>query len=155
MEEKKNDRGIQNAQALSRMETIRKIVILALESQPSSTSAKVPTFFRFTFHLGHCSAHFASRVLELLCSLFQCRSPVQTHFQVREARTLRFVRWKQWQALINSPKRASLAQLAPARGISPKRDPALLMLLFLCPCLGGGGGARLSETVSPERDPSA
>ncbi|QCE00216.1 hypothetical protein DEO72_LG7g1503 [Vigna unguiculata] len=46
-------------------------------------------FFRFTFHLGHSSAHFASRVLELLCSLFQCRSPVQTHFQVREARTLR------------------------------------------------------------------
>ena len=87
-------------------------------------------------------------------------------------------RWKQWRALINSPKRASLAQarltearlslfprmvaqatrsdfwaskqLAQARGISLKRDPALLMLLFLCPRLGGGV-ARLSETPQPER----
>jgi len=39
-------------------------------------------------------------------------------------------------------------QLAQARGISLKRDPALLMLLFLRPRLGGGGG-------SLERDPSA
>ncbi|QCD92135.1 hypothetical protein DEO72_LG5g196 [Vigna unguiculata] len=44
-------------------------------------------------------------------------------------------------------------QLAHARGVSPKRDPALLMPLILCPRLSGGG-ARLSETVSPERDPS-
>jgi len=45
-------------------------------------------------------------------------------------------------------------QLAQARGVSPKRDPALSMLAFLCPRLGGGG-TRLSETASPERDPSA
>jgi len=45
-------------------------------------------------------------------------------------------------------------QLAPARGISLKRDPALLMPLLLCSCLGEGG-ARLSEHLSPERDPSA
>jgi len=45
-------------------------------------------------------------------------------------------------------------QLAQARGISLKRDPALPMLLLLCPRLGEGE-ARLSEHVSPERDPSA
>jgi len=39
-------------------------------------------------------------------------------------------------------------QLAQARGISLKRDPALPTHLFLCPRLGGGGG-------SPEQDPSA
>ncbi|QCD78804.1 hypothetical protein DEO72_LG1g2440 [Vigna unguiculata] len=53
-----------------------------LEPQPSFTSARVPTFFRFTFHLGHSSAHLASRVLELRCPLFQCGGPMQTHFQL-------------------------------------------------------------------------
>jgi len=41
-------------------------------------------------------------------------------------------------------------QLAQARGVSPKRDLALLMPLILCPRLDGGG-TRLSESVSPER----
>ncbi|QCE12298.1 hypothetical protein DEO72_LG10g3540 [Vigna unguiculata] len=82
------------------------------------TSARVPTFIRFTFHLSHSSAHLASRVLELLCPLFQCRSPVQTHFQ--------------------------------ARGVSPKRDPASASAPFSSPRLGEGG-ARLGETISPER----
>jgi len=83
---------------------------------------------------------------------------------------------KQWQYLLILPRRDNQGfaqtpftrevaqatrstfwasrQLAQARGVSPKRDPALLMPLILCPRLGGGG-TRLSETVSPERDPSA
>ncbi|QCE14213.1 hypothetical protein DEO72_LG11g1212 [Vigna unguiculata] len=49
---------------------------------------------------------------------------------------------------------AASRQLAQARGVSPNRDPALLMPLILCSRLGRGG-ACLTETVSPKQDPSA
>ncbi|QCD99846.1 hypothetical protein DEO72_LG7g1132 [Vigna unguiculata] len=59
-----------------------------------------------------------------------------------------------------SPRR--LAQLLSEQATRPgerdllKRAPALLMPLLLCSPLGeGGGGARLSEHLSLERDPSA
>jgi len=44
--------------------------------------------------------------------------------------------------------------LAQARGVSPKRDPASASASFSSPRLGEGG-ARVSEYVSAERDPSA
>jgi len=45
-------------------------------------------------------------------------------------------------------------QLAQARGVSLNRDPVLFPILFSSPRLGEGG-ARLSEHVSLERNPSA
>ena len=44
--------------------------------------------------------------------------------------------------------------LAQARGVSPKRDPTSASAPFSSPRLGERG-ARLSEHVSPERNPSA
>ncbi|QCD81046.1 hypothetical protein DEO72_LG2g1370 [Vigna unguiculata] len=133
-----------------------KTIVLVLEPQPPFTSARVPTFFRFAFRLGHCSAHCESGsravVLLVLCRK-TCTDPFPGESRARPGNLAQASRTRLSESGGGSPKPFSPKvaqttssfilranrQLAQARGISPKRDPVHAPAPFLSPRLGEEG----------------